>query len=63
DVDMECLRTLETQMFMRSGEAGIAGWCQWGLDAGHHQDNWNPYEGLQDLESADFFEEDNNALE
>ena len=26
--------------------AGIAGEYQWGLDAGDHQDAWNPYDGL-----------------
>ncbi|KAJ3765610.1 hypothetical protein FB446DRAFT_830354 [Lentinula raphanica] len=63
DVDMECLRTLETEMFMRSEEAGIAGWCQWGLDVGYHQENWNPYDGLQGLGCAEFFDEDSDALE
>ncbi|KAJ3765193.1 hypothetical protein FB446DRAFT_655583, partial [Lentinula raphanica] len=63
DVDMECLRALETGMFMRSEEAGIAGRCQWGLDAGYHQDNWDPYEGLQGLGCDEFFEETEDALE
>ncbi|KAJ3833739.1 hypothetical protein F5878DRAFT_493236, partial [Lentinula raphanica] len=50
-------------MFMRSEEAGIAGRCQWGLDAGYHQDNWDPYEGLQGLGCDEFFEETEDALE
>ncbi|KAF8059494.1 hypothetical protein FPV67DRAFT_1426312, partial [Lyophyllum atratum] len=46
DVDRECLDRLEVQMFERSVRAGIAGHHQWGLDAGDHQDCWNPYSGL-----------------
>ncbi|KAI0684260.1 hypothetical protein BC835DRAFT_1293395, partial [Cytidiella melzeri] len=23
-----------------------AGWYQWGLDAGEHQESWDPYAGL-----------------
>ncbi|GLB45355.1 hypothetical protein LshimejAT787_2200180 [Lyophyllum shimeji] len=26
--------------------AGIAGHYQWGLDAGDHQDDWDPYAGI-----------------
>ena len=32
-------------MFERSAFAGIAGNYQWGLDAGDHQDGWDPYAG------------------
>ena len=46
DVDRECLTKLEEEMFERSKAAGIAGEYQWGLDAGDHQDTWNPYDGL-----------------
>ncbi|PPR01561.1 hypothetical protein CVT24_005856 [Panaeolus cyanescens] len=46
DVDVECLYDLELDMFEVSAEASTAGFYQWGLDAGHHQDNWYPYSGL-----------------
>ncbi len=42
---MECLERLEEEMFERSALAGNAGDYQWGLDAGDHQDGWNPYAG------------------
>ncbi|KAJ7687457.1 hypothetical protein B0H17DRAFT_1070306 [Mycena rosella] len=45
DVDLECLSLLEEWMFECTDKAGIAGDEQWGLDAGHHQDCWVPYEG------------------
>ncbi|KAF9533317.1 hypothetical protein CPB83DRAFT_903260 [Crepidotus variabilis] len=48
DVDRECLERLEEEMFEQSARAGIAGNCQWGLDAGDHQGGWNPYKGLPD---------------
>ena len=34
-------------MFEVSAQADISGYHQWGLDAGHRQDNWDPYSGLQ----------------
>ncbi|KAF8066482.1 hypothetical protein FPV67DRAFT_1626399 [Lyophyllum atratum] len=46
DVDRESLEKLEAQMFEQSSAAGIAGHFQWGLDAGDHQDGWDPYAGL-----------------
>ncbi|KAF9562489.1 hypothetical protein CPC08DRAFT_609038, partial [Agrocybe pediades] len=46
DVDKECLEAFEEIMFENSKLAGIAGNYQWGLDAGDHQDGWNPYAGL-----------------
>ncbi|KAI0683221.1 hypothetical protein BC835DRAFT_1296586, partial [Cytidiella melzeri] len=46
DVDHECLTLFEERLFERSREAGIAGWYQWGLDAGEHQESWDPYAGL-----------------
>ena len=46
DVERECLDKLEEEMFERSKAAGIAGEWQWGLDAGDHQDAWDPYDGL-----------------
>ena len=33
-------------MFECSARAGLAEYFQWGLDAGTHQDNWDPYEDL-----------------
>ena len=48
DVECECLAKLEEELFERSEVAGIAGEYQWGLDAGDHQDAWNPYNGLPD---------------
>ncbi|KAF8956009.1 hypothetical protein BDZ97DRAFT_1764147 [Flammula alnicola] len=46
DVDKECLESLKELMFERSSKAGIAGNCQWGLDAGDHQECWDPYQGI-----------------
>ncbi|KAG5640028.1 hypothetical protein DXG03_001635 [Asterophora parasitica] len=46
DVDYECIEKLEEQRFKDSVHAGIAGNQQWGLDAGSHQNSWNPYGGL-----------------
>ena len=46
DIECECLAKLEEEMFERSQAAGLAGEYQWGLDAGDHQDAWNPYAGL-----------------
>ncbi|KAF9540660.1 hypothetical protein CPC08DRAFT_612377, partial [Agrocybe pediades] len=47
DIDKECLEALEEIMFENSKlAASITGNYQWGLDAGNHQDGWNPYTGL-----------------
>ncbi|KAJ6601491.1 hypothetical protein B0H10DRAFT_1824052 [Mycena sp. CBHHK59/15] len=43
DVDRECLGAFEERLFEDSAAAGRAGNRQWGLDAGEHQDDWNPY--------------------
>ena len=43
DVDKEAVAALEKQMFECSSNAGSAGNYQWGLDAGPHQNDWNPY--------------------
>lgn len=44
NVDRECIMTLEEWMFISECvEAGKAGNQQWGLDAGDHQSNWDPY--------------------
>ena len=45
DVDAECLEALEERMFERSKVAGLAGYYQWGLDAGYHQGHWDPWAG------------------
>ncbi|KAF4618104.1 hypothetical protein D9613_012649 [Agrocybe pediades] len=47
DMERECIERLEEEMFENSKEAGIAGHYQWGLDAGHHQEDWNPYSNLR----------------
>ena len=46
DVDRECLERLEEEMFERTDGTGETGNCQWGLDAGHHQDGWDPSFGV-----------------
>lgn len=46
DVDLECLRDFEKRLFECSEDAGEAGFQQWGLDAGDHQDGWDPYQNL-----------------
>ncbi|KAF9035774.1 hypothetical protein BJ165DRAFT_1409161 [Panaeolus papilionaceus] len=46
DVDRECLYRLEEDMFEVSARAEMAGYYQWGLGCGHHQDNWDPYLNL-----------------
>jgi hypothetical protein len=49
DVKKECLASLESLMFKNSKDADVAGHQQWGLNAGDHQDCWNPYEGLAEV--------------
>ena len=46
DVDRECLEQLEEEMFERTHRTGVSGNFQWGLDAGHHQDGWDPSFGV-----------------
>ena len=46
DIDRESIGMLEERMFEISKEAGRAGYYQWGLDAGDHQDKWFPYENV-----------------
>jgi len=46
DIERDCIQRLEEEMFEISAQAGVAGHYQWGLDAGYHQDNWNPYYDL-----------------
>ena len=46
DVDKECLEYLEEEMFERTDRTGPSGNWQWGLDAGHHQDGWDPSFGV-----------------
>lgn len=54
DVDKESLDSLEEEMFEVSARAGVAGHYQWGLDAGCHQDDWCPYQGLSCLNHGDY---------
>lgn len=42
DIDRECLSILEVRLF-NTGEE------DWGLDAGEHQDGWNPYDGVREV--------------
>lgn len=44
DIDMFALHILEDRMFDQSYSLGLAALSQWGLDAGDHQQKWNPYE-------------------
>jgi hypothetical protein len=46
DVDLECLNSLERRMFEVSKAAGRAGYWQWGLDVGDHQEGWDLYGNL-----------------
>lgn len=46
DVDSQCLENLEIKMFERSARVGVSGHWQWGLDAGTHQEGWDPYHNL-----------------
>ncbi|KAH7877332.1 uncharacterized protein C8R40DRAFT_1040663 [Lentinula edodes] len=46
DVDLEALKLLEGMLFDISENAGEAGNQQWGLDAGSHLQNWNPWAEL-----------------
>jgi hypothetical protein len=57
DVDMESLKLLEGRMFEVSKEAGRAGYYQWGLDVGDHQDKWFPYEHVVNHRDGEFDEE------
>ncbi|KAG2738666.1 hypothetical protein P692DRAFT_20956861 [Suillus brevipes Sb2] len=56
-----------SRLFEKSAQSGSAGNYQWGLDAGNHQDGWDPYAGLPSYwnhndhnEDADY---DENELE
>lgn len=42
-VDCECIAAFEERLFECSARAGLASFCQWGLDAGDHQARWIPY--------------------
>jgi hypothetical protein len=63
DVEQECLERLEEQMFERSLRAGIAGYYQWGLDAGDYQDYWYLYAGLSEPWNHEDRENDEGELE
>ncbi|KAI0737389.1 hypothetical protein C8Q80DRAFT_1125392 [Daedaleopsis nitida] len=63
DVDAECVRALEHRMFERSATAAEAGFHQWGLDSGEHQDRWDPYgEVPSDWNIGDWWPEDDEEL-
>ncbi|KAG1829043.1 hypothetical protein DFJ58DRAFT_638193, partial [Suillus subalutaceus] len=47
DVDLECLSVFKQCLFEKLAQSGSAGHYQWGLDAGNHQDGWDPYAGHQ----------------
>lgn len=54
-----CQSKLEDEMFEVSQRAEVAGFYQWGLDVGHHQDNWDPYANLpSNLNRGDFGHDD-----
>lgn len=44
DVDVEALEILDQHMFDRSEAAGPAGNCQWGLNKGMNENNWDPWD-------------------
>jgi hypothetical protein len=46
DVDKECLALLEERMFQCTFWTQKGGYQQWGLDAGDHQEAWDPYNEL-----------------
>ena len=63
DVDGECIRALERRMFEQSEAAGLAGFYQWGLDAGDHQNAWDPYANIpHDWNAGDLYPEDMDEL-
>jgi hypothetical protein len=53
DVDADAISLLEARMFSSSKTAGIAGYEQWGLDAGDHQDHWDPYQNRTSRDDDD----------
>jgi hypothetical protein len=63
DVDKECLEQLEEEMFERTHRTGPSGNSQWGLDAGHHQDGWNPYFGVPESGEGKIREGSNTEIE
>ena len=63
DVDLECLREFESRIFDATEEAGKAGYYQWGLDAGDHQDVWDPYDGVPEDLRTWHPEDDEELLE
>lgn len=63
DVDGECIRALERRMFEQSEAAGLAGFYQWGLDAGDHQNAWDPYANIpHDWNAGDLYPADMDEL-
>ncbi|KAF9536511.1 hypothetical protein CPC08DRAFT_771540 [Agrocybe pediades] len=37
---------IDTRIRRKQDDGIITGYYEWGLDAGHHQDNWNPSSNL-----------------
>ena len=63
DVDAECIRAFERRLFEISMAAGEAGFYQWGLDAGDHQDGWDPYNHIpSDWNVGDMYPDDMEEL-
>ncbi len=63
DVDRECLQDFERRLFERSKDAGPAGFFQWGLDVGDHQNKWDPYQGLPEFWNLGDMDPDEDTLQ
>ena len=63
DVDRECLEQLEEEMFERTHRTGKSGNFQWGLDAGHHQDGWDPSFGVPNTWEGEIREGSDTEIE
>jgi len=56
DIGWETLHSLEKLLFDCTVHAGLAGYYQWGLDAGDHQNAWYPYAGYEPIDPGDVAE-------
>ncbi|KAI9069785.1 hypothetical protein FKP32DRAFT_1640461 [Trametes sanguinea] len=62
DVDRECVAEFERRLFERSAASGVAGFYQWGKDAGDLQRNWSPYDiGPTEWSVGDYAVEDEDV--
>jgi hypothetical protein len=61
DVDAECIRKLELEMYQCSAASGEAGFHQWGLDVSEHQERWNPWAGTDWFD--DYYPYDESLIE